>query len=86
MHFEYKKKVRMNAANKIIVALDLPEAEALELARRLVGLASWLKVGITLYYSAGPAIVGKSKQLGFKVFCRPARNNEVIQRKNRRNQ
>ena len=58
----------MNAAEKIIVALDCHEDEALALAQQLQGRASWLKVGMTLYYAAGPSIVGALKAMGYKVF------------------
>ncbi|MBN2848460.1 MAG: orotidine-5'-phosphate decarboxylase [Coriobacteriia bacterium] len=53
----------------IIVALDLPDAEAaLDLARTLRGHVDWVKVGMTLYYANGPAIVRELRSLGFKVF------------------
>jgi orotidine-5'-phosphate decarboxylase len=55
-------------AEKIIVALDCSAAEARDLACQLQGQASWLKVGMTLYYGEGPAIVREFKQMGFKVF------------------
>ena len=36
--------------DKLIVALDVPDAErALELARSLQGQAGWVKVGMTLF-------------------------------------
>lgn len=54
---------------RIIVALDLPDAEqALEVARALKGQVEWVKVGITLFDSEGPAIVRELRSLGFKVF------------------
>lgn len=56
------------ASERIIVALDCPHDEALELADRLSGKATWLKVGMTLYYACGPAIVQELKDRGFKVF------------------
>ena len=34
----------------------------------LSGHATWLKVGMTLYYAEGPQIVKTFKDLGFKVF------------------
>lgn len=57
-----------NAASKIIVALDLPQTQALACARKLIGKAQWLKVGMTLFYEAGPTIVQNLKEMGFKVF------------------
>ena len=55
-------------SERVIVALDCPQAQALNLARQLAGYARWVKVGMTLYYEAGPAIVKELKALGFKVF------------------
>lgn len=55
--------------DKLIVALDLPDREAaLEMARALQGQAGWVKVGMTLFYAEGPAIVRELRSLGFKVF------------------
>lgn len=53
---------------RIITALDCPRDEALELARKLAGTASWMKVGMTLYYAEGPAIVQAIKRYGIRVF------------------
>lgn len=58
----------MEAADRIIVALDTDATQARALAQQLAGKASWLKVGMTLFYSAGPQIVSEFKELGFKVF------------------
>lgn len=55
--------------DRIIVALDLPDADsALAMAERLRGRARWVKVGMTLYYAEGPAIVGSLREMGFDVF------------------
>ncbi len=55
--------------DKIIVALDLPDAaSALEMARSLRGQVEWVKVGMTLFYAEGPSIVRELRSLGFKVF------------------
>lgn len=54
--------------DRVIVALDCSSEEAMALADQLQGLASWVKVGMTLYYAEGPAIVAKLKDKGFKVF------------------
>jgi len=54
--------------NPIIVALDCGTEEALTLAHALRGRVRWLKVGMTLFYTAGPDIVGRLKELGFEVF------------------
>lgn len=56
------------AAERIIVALDCDVDRALEIAQSLKGKASWLKVGMTLYYDQGPSIVKTFKDMGFKVF------------------
>ena len=56
------------AQNRIIVALDCPCAQALDIAQSLKGRASWIKVGMTLYYAEGPAIVSAFKDMVFKVF------------------
>lgn len=53
---------------RIIVALDCGAEEARALARSLKGKATWLKVGMTLYYQEGPAIVSEFKDMGFNVF------------------
>ena len=56
------------ARERIIVAIDCGRDEALRLADALSGHARWLKVGMTLYYAEGPAIVAAFKERGFKVF------------------
>ena len=56
------------ARERVIVALDCAKDEALALADQLQGKASWVKVGMTLYYATGPSIVQEMKQRGFKVF------------------
>lgn len=53
---------------RIIVALDCDREEALKLADQLAGHASWVKVGMTLFYAEGPSIVRDMKDRGFKVF------------------
>ena len=58
----------MTPEERIITALDCPRDEALELAGKLAGTATWLKVGMTLYYAEGPSIVRELKDRGFKVF------------------
>ena len=53
----------------IIVALDQPDLEsALACARALVGHATWVKVGMTLFYREGPAAVAALREMGFRVF------------------
>lgn len=53
---------------RVIVALDCGEEKALALADALQGKATWLKVGMTLYYATGPDIIYELKRRGFKVF------------------
>ncbi|MDY4040693.1 MAG: orotidine-5'-phosphate decarboxylase [Collinsella sp.] len=60
--------VETDARERIMVALDCDRTRALELGRALSGSASWVKVGMTLFYAEGPAIVRDLKELGFKVF------------------
>lgn len=57
-----------DARDRVIVALDCDRARALELADTLSGHAGWLKVGMTLFYAEGPAIVRELRDRGFKVF------------------
>ncbi len=56
------------ARDSIIVAIDCDRARALELADMLAGRARWLKVGMTLFYAEGPAIVRELSERGFKIF------------------
>ncbi|MEW9667550.1 orotidine-5'-phosphate decarboxylase [Ammoniphilus sp. 3BR4] len=59
----------MDAKNRIIVALDYSSMdEALACAKKLQGTASYVKVGMQLYYGAGPGIVAALKEMGFQVF------------------
>ena len=53
---------------RIIVALDCDKARAYDLADCLEGHATWLKIGMTLYYRQGPEIVNELKARGFKIF------------------
>lgn len=55
-------------ADRIIVALDCPKRRALKIAELLEGHARFLKVGMTLFYEAGPMIVRDLERRGFKVF------------------
>ena len=52
----------------IIVALDTDAHTALSLARSIVGKVRYVKVGMTLYYSEGPIVVGRLRELGFDIF------------------
>lgn len=60
---------RKRTRERIIVALDLPDADrALQIARSLKGHVDWMKVGLTLFCAEGPAILRELRSLGFKVF------------------
>jgi orotidine-5'-phosphate decarboxylase len=57
------------AAAKVMVALDKPDGDAaLRLASELEGAGCWMKVGMELFYAAGPAVVRELKSRGFQVF------------------
>ena len=56
------------ARDAIIVALDCDRKTALELADKLSGKAVWVKVGMTLFYRYGPAIVDDMRARGLRVF------------------
>ena len=56
------------ARDAIIVALDCDQRRALSLAEALEGRARWVKVGMTLFYGEGPAIVSALRERGLKVF------------------
>ena len=56
------------ARDRVIVALDCGADEAYRIADSLIGRAKWVKVGMTLFYAEGPAVVGALKERGFKVF------------------
>ncbi|MGE5592233.1 MAG: orotidine-5'-phosphate decarboxylase [Betaproteobacteria bacterium] len=59
----------METKTEVIVALDTSSPqEALSLAKRLMPDISVFKVGMELFYSCGPAIVGEVAALGAKVF------------------
>lgn len=58
----------LNGSERVIVALDLSPEDSIELAKKLQGHATWMKVGMTLFYAAGPSIVKTMHDLGYKVF------------------
>lgn len=57
-----------DARDRLIVALDMDADAAIGLAHRLEDHVRWLKVGMTLFYEAGPEIVVRLRDLGFEVF------------------
>lgn len=54
--------------DRVIVAIDCDRSRALELADSLAGKATWLKIGMTLFYQEGPYFVTALQKRGFKVF------------------
>jgi len=55
--------------DRLAVALDVPDAKtAFDLASRLEGNCSWLKIGMELYYAAGNALVEALHRRGFRIF------------------
>lgn len=56
------------ASDKVIIALDCSRERAFELADLLTGKATWVKVGMTLFYAEGPSIVDAMRERGLKVF------------------
>ena len=59
----------MEAKDRLIVALDVDtQDDAKNLINQLYDIVGFFKVGMQLYYSAGPAIIDYIQQLGGKVF------------------
>ena len=56
------------ARDAIIIAMDCDRETALKLADDLAGKAVWVKVGMTLFYRYGPAIVDEMRARGLRVF------------------
>lgn len=60
---------REEAAGRIMVALDYPDAPAAEkLLSELEGIPCYMKVGMQLFYAAGPSFVEQLKKRGYRVF------------------
>lgn len=57
-----------DARERLIVALDMSSEDALAMARTLSGEVAWVKIGMTLFYKAGPEIVARLAGLGLKIF------------------
>jgi orotidine-5'-phosphate decarboxylase len=56
-------------AERIMVALDYPNADqARALLKELQGIPCYMKVGMELYYAAGPKLIEEMKTAGYKVF------------------
>ncbi|MBP1992767.1 orotidine-5'-phosphate decarboxylase [Paenibacillus eucommiae] len=60
---------RLQAAGRIMVALDYSTAKDAELLlQQLGGIPCYVKVGMQLFYAAGPGFVAGLKERGYKVF------------------
>ncbi|KQN97609.1 orotidine-5'-phosphate decarboxylase [Paenibacillus sp. Leaf72] len=60
---------REQAAGKIMVALDYADAASAErLLNELEGIPCYMKVGMQLFYAAGPAFITGLKERGYLVF------------------
>lgn len=56
-------------AGRIMVALDYPNVEqARTLLKQLEGIPCYMKVGMELYYAAGPQLIDEMKTAGYNVF------------------
>ncbi|WJH37461.1 orotidine-5'-phosphate decarboxylase [Paenibacillus sp. CC-CFT747] len=56
-------------AERIIVALDYPDAESAKgLLQALKGIPCYMKVGMQLFYAAGPSFIHYLKDSGYNVF------------------
>lgn len=61
--------MKVAASERIIVALDVPEAdEALRLTRELTPLVGMVKIGLQLFTAEGPELVQQVRDLGAEVF------------------
>jgi orotidine-5'-phosphate decarboxylase len=64
-----KPETLILARERLIVALDVPNAEAAkELVKRLDGACNWFKVGMELFTAAGPPVVEQLVSRGHSVF------------------
>ncbi len=63
------KLTKEQAASRIMVALDFENAASAErLLQELSGIPCYMKVGMQLFYAAGPAFVESLKERGYSVF------------------
>ena len=59
----------MKKDKQVIIALDFPDSETtLQFLSNFSNLNPYVKVGMQLFYSEGPEIIKKIKDMGFKVF------------------
>ncbi|MDF2669255.1 MAG: orotidine 5-phosphate decarboxylase [Paenibacillus sp.] len=60
---------RAKLVERIMVALDYPNGnDAEKLIKQLEGIPCYMKVGMELFYAAGPQFVLRLKEQGYKVF------------------
>jgi orotidine-5'-phosphate decarboxylase len=60
---------KLDQVNRIMVALDYAsKAEAAHLVDQLEGIPCYMKVGMQLFYHAGPQFVEELKKRGYRVF------------------
>jgi orotidine-5'-phosphate decarboxylase len=63
------KLIRLDPADRLIVALDFPSADAaMDLVDQLQGVCRWFKVGMELYYASGNLVIDQLRARGFEVF------------------
>lgn len=65
----YDNVTNLQLKDRIIIALDVKsESEALDLINRMDGKASFVKVGMELFYATGFTLIEKLKLLDLKIF------------------
>lgn len=63
------REAAFDPRDHLAVALDVgSSAEAMNLVERLEGSCRWCKVGMELFYAAGPGVVGELRAKGMEVF------------------
>jgi len=68
-HHDDRRKDKLKAKDRIIVALDVSDFEkARELVQVLGQDIGYFKVGMELFYSAGPGVIDMIKEAGGRVF------------------
>ncbi len=58
----------LSRKERVIVALDCEADKAISIAYELAGEASWVKIGMTLYYAYGSDLIKILKDRGYQVF------------------
>lgn len=61
--------MKINNPSQIMVALDFPTVDqALDLVKKLEDFNPFLKIGMQLFYLAGPSLIYELKERGFSIF------------------